>query len=339
MLFDAVNVTMKHWQVEWTNERIMDTSVESSSTYQSYYIGRLPAALDHMMLAKDEQSELENLLRDSYHCFPVCMNDSTSQDSVETLFEAYCKQTLWPVFHNVVDLYSPLQVITEQEAPEHKGMGQSSIQSFWTPSSQQSTWQAYVNMNQRFAQVIIAIYDSIVDISTNEQSHSKHNIIWIQDYELCLLPSHLMRKKKHRRIKMGMFFHVPFPSSEVFRTLSTRKKLLAGILNADHVGFHFFEYVIILYYKTCRQFSQYINSCKIFTTFSLMLQALTESIVQSAGQGTIWDRICRTSDLSHLLSYGNFNRSYRHRLTKRRGTESRDLTSTTAFRMQNHRWL
>nr|CCA16404.1 alpha putative [Albugo laibachii Nc14] len=229
------------WQVEWTSDRIMNTLMESPSRYQSHFVGRLPSAWDAIALTKEEQSELETLLRHSYHCFPVFMDESSLQDSLETLFEAYCKQTLWPVFHNVVDLYSPLQVITEQEAPEHKEMGQSLTQSFWTPSSQQSTWQAYINMNQRFAQVLIAIYDSMIDISANEQSFSKHSIIWIQDYELCLLPSHLMRKKKHRSIKIGIFFHVPFPSSEVFRTLSTRKKLLTGILNADHVGFHFFD--------------------------------------------------------------------------------------------------
>ncbi|CCI10909.1 unnamed protein product [Albugo candida] len=118
MLFDAVNVAMKQWQVEWTNERIMDTTAESSSTYRSYYIGRLPASLNDMMLAKDEQSELENLLRDSYHFFPVCMNDSTSQDSVETLFEAYCKQTLWPVFYNVATVVIHDQVTDAQYFPD-----------------------------------------------------------------------------------------------------------------------------------------------------------------------------------------------------------------------------
>jgi trehalose 6-phosphate synthase/phosphatase len=53
-------------------------------------------------------------------------------------------------------------------------------------------------------------------------------------------PSYIIRKI--RGANVGLFLHVPFPSSEVFRTLSSRKELLRGMLNADHIGFHLFEY-------------------------------------------------------------------------------------------------
>ena len=36
--------------------------------------------------------------------------------------------------------------------------------------------------------------------------------------------------------------HQPFPSSEIFRCLTYREELLRGMLCADHIGFHLFEY-------------------------------------------------------------------------------------------------
>jgi ribosomal protein L14E/L6E/L27E len=43
--------------------------------------------------------------------------------------------------------------------------------------------------------------------------------------------------------------HVPFPSSEIFRSLSVRDELLRGMLSADVIGFHLFEYA--RHFLTC----------------------------------------------------------------------------------------
>ena len=40
----------------------------------------------------------------------------------------------------------------------------------------------------------------------------------------------------------GIFLHQPFPSSEIFRSLSHREELLRGVLCADHIGFHLYEW-------------------------------------------------------------------------------------------------
>lgn len=50
-------------------------------------------------------------------------------------------------------------------------------------------------------------------------------------------------------MNIGFFFHIPFPSSELFRTSPSRKEILRGILNADHIGFHLFEYA--RHFLTC----------------------------------------------------------------------------------------
>jgi trehalose 6-phosphate synthase/phosphatase len=41
---------------------------------------------------------------------------------------------------------------------------------------------------------------------------------------------------------IGFFMHIPFPSFEIFRIFPWRKELLEGMLGADLIGFHTFDY-------------------------------------------------------------------------------------------------
>ena len=76
------------------------------------------------------------------------------------------------------------------------------------------------------------------------------DVFWIHDYALLLLPALLLRKLRGR-VNVGLFLHTPFPSSEIFRTLPHRDELLRGMLGADHIGFHLFEYVLRVCYTCC----------------------------------------------------------------------------------------
>jgi trehalose 6-phosphate synthase/phosphatase len=60
--------------------------------------------------------------------------------------------------------------------------------------------------------------------------------IWVQDYQLLLLPELLRQRLPDARI--GFFLHIPFPASEVFRMLPWRAQVLKGMLGADLIGFH-----------------------------------------------------------------------------------------------------
>ena len=44
------------------------------------------------------------------------------------------------------------------------------------------------------------------------------------------------------RLQVGFFLHTPFPSSEYYRTLPYREQLLRGVLKADLIGFHIYDY-------------------------------------------------------------------------------------------------
>ena len=88
-------------------------------------------------------------------------------------------------------------------------------------------WDSYVKVNEIFANEIARI--ALPD-----------DYIWIHDYHLMLLPELL--RKKIADATIGFFLHIPFPSSEVFRILPPRKELVKGILGADLIGFHTYDY-------------------------------------------------------------------------------------------------
>ncbi|WP_353719732.1 bifunctional alpha,alpha-trehalose-phosphate synthase (UDP-forming)/trehalose-phosphatase [Dyadobacter sp. 676] len=69
------------------------------------------------------------------------------------------------------------------------------------------------------------------------------DVVWVQDYQLMLLPQ--MIRNAFPDNKIGFFFHIPFPSFEIFRLLPVmwRKAIVDGILGADVVGFHTNDYV------------------------------------------------------------------------------------------------
>lgn len=67
------------------------------------------------------------------------------------------------------------------------------------------------------------------------------DIVWVQDYQLMLLPE--MLRRIYPRIRIGYFHHIPFPSYELFRVLPERAELLNGLLGADLVAFHTSEYM------------------------------------------------------------------------------------------------
>jgi len=89
-------------------------------------------------------------------------------------------------------------------------------------------WDAYVQANQRFCDVVA-------------QHAAEDDLIWIHDYHLFLLPSLL--RERLPRARIGFFLHIPFPSWEVFRTLPHREEVLRGLLGADVIGFHSYDYL------------------------------------------------------------------------------------------------
>jgi trehalose 6-phosphate synthase/phosphatase len=68
------------------------------------------------------------------------------------------------------------------------------------------------------------------------------DLVWVHDYHLMLLPGLIRERLPNANI--GFFLHIPFPSFEIFRLMPRgwREALLRGLLGADLVGFHTFDY-------------------------------------------------------------------------------------------------
>ncbi len=92
---------------------------------------------------------------------------------------------------------------------------------------EQNEWEAYKRVNEKFAEVVI---DNLEDGDT----------VWVHDYQLLLLPQLIKDRKPNTTI--GFFLHIPFPSYEIFRTFPWREEILTGMLGADLLGFHTYDY-------------------------------------------------------------------------------------------------
>ena len=88
-------------------------------------------------------------------------------------------------------------------------------------------YEAYARVNARFADVVA-------------QHARPGDQIWVHDYHLMLLPGLLRQRMPDACI--GFFLHIPFPSSEVFRILPRKEEILRGLLGANLIGLHTYDY-------------------------------------------------------------------------------------------------
>lgn len=88
-------------------------------------------------------------------------------------------------------------------------------------------WGSYQEVNQKFA-------DSVL------KNIEQGDTVWIHDYQLLLCPK--MIKDVRPDVTIGFFLHIPFPSFEIFRLFPWREELLEGMLGADLIGFHTYDY-------------------------------------------------------------------------------------------------
>lgn len=91
-----------------------------------------------------------------------------------------------------------------------------------------NNWEAYKVVNQKFADAIL-------------ENANVGDKIWIHDYQLLLVP--MMLREKKPELTIGFFLHIPFPAFEILRTFPWRNEILEGLLGADLIGFHTYDYV------------------------------------------------------------------------------------------------
>jgi trehalose 6-phosphate synthase len=96
------------------------------------------------------------------------------------------------------------------------------------PQFRAPEWDHYVRANRRFADAVL------------EELGPADAMVLVQDYQLALVPR--MLKEGRPDLRVGIFWHIPWPNPEAFRICPWRVEILHGMLGADVVGFHLQQY-------------------------------------------------------------------------------------------------
>ena len=92
------------------------------------------------------------------------------------------------------------------------------------PVFRESDWQQYREVNQRFADAVVA------------EARGDDPLVLVQDYHFALLPA--MVRRKLPRATILTFWHIPWPNPESFGICPWRNELLEGMLGSSIMGFH-----------------------------------------------------------------------------------------------------
>lgn len=153
-------------------------------------------------VAQEDQDQVREKLAKEFNCLPVFL----SKELAARYYDDFSNDILWPIFH-----YVPLPM--------------------FRPGSEKKfdfrPWDAYKLANKRFAQAVHQVY-------------REGDFVWVHDYHLMMLPSLL--RKRHPKATIAWFLHTPFPASDVYRMLPVGQPILRGLLGADLLGFHTYDY-------------------------------------------------------------------------------------------------
>lgn len=137
-------------------------------------------------------------------------------------YHGFCKEVMWPMFHNIDQLD---QIHAAWRLPADLDSADCTGVLSWNTDAYMP---AYQSVNNIFAETLHA------HLQTND-------ILWVHDYHLMLLPQ-LIRQAYQNTVQIVFYLHIPFPTSQIFRSLPQATELLTSMTCADVVGFHTFDH-------------------------------------------------------------------------------------------------
>lgn len=105
------------------------------------------------------------------------------------------------------------------------------------PEFEPKDWETYVQVNHKFAQALLSEVQKVPPL------------VLVQDYHFTLLPA--MVRQERPDIRLGLFWHIPWPHPEAFQICPWHEEILKGMLGANLIGFHFQSY--------CNRFLETVN--------------------------------------------------------------------------------
>ncbi|HVE70593.1 MAG TPA: trehalose-6-phosphate synthase [Thermoanaerobaculia bacterium] len=97
------------------------------------------------------------------------------------------------------------------------------------PSFRAPDWIAYQAVNETFARAAV-------------EEASADGLLLIQDYHFALVPKLVRDQAPH--VVTSLFWHIPWPNSEVAGICPWKESVLEGMLGADIIGFHTQQYCL-----------------------------------------------------------------------------------------------
>jgi len=233
------------WSADWDYEMLLSMQTHLRVTrvgivkWRGWHGNRGSDGSPEGGVPHEEREKVEACLR-PFNCVPVWVDPVLFGE----MYNGFCKGVLWPVLHNVTSVYKSRPEASgpgfDKVVPEDDGFSEYSMDDVGQGmihgdgGREAQLWTSYNAVNRLFAEVVV-------------QCFNEGDLVWIHGFHLLILPSYLSRRIP--MAKVGLFLHTPFPSSEIFRTIWCREDLLRGMLNADQVGFHLFEYA--RHFLTC----------------------------------------------------------------------------------------
>lgn len=202
----------KQWRASWSESLLAKTEgSQVVSQYQAHWIGTVTT--HPPIQSKEDQDAVREVLK-TMDCTPLFL----PQGAREAHYYGFCKQILWPAFHNV-DILDILEQMKQVDMED------------W--------WKNYQSVNQAFGAELMTLLQP-------------NDIVWVHDYHLSLLPKILHDAEiahnstnvtgRLMNTRKVFFLHIPFPTSQIFRELECGEELLEGILHANVIGFHTFDH-------------------------------------------------------------------------------------------------
>ena len=135
-------------------------------------------------------------------------------------------EELEPFSHDGIDII-PVALSTNDVELYYEGFSNATLWPLYhdvvaPPEFHRAWWDSYRRVNRRFA-------DAVIEHAAPDAT------IWVQDYQLQLVPNMLRQSRPDLRI--GFFNHIPFPAPEIFAQLPWRRAIIEGLLGADLIGF------------------------------------------------------------------------------------------------------
>jgi alpha,alpha-trehalose-phosphate synthase [UDP-forming] len=108
------------------------------------------------------------------------------------------------------------------------------------PIFRTADWARYQSVNAKFARAVL-----------EELEGTRDPFVLVQDYHFALLPR--LIKAERPDVRVGLFWHIPWPNPQAFGICPWERELLDGLLGADLIGFHTQSH--------CNYFLETIDSC------------------------------------------------------------------------------